>query len=92
MPTLRRLFRSKDPDALKYNIRTISDEILEKHHAPKVEPTPVSTPVNTPVEPPKPAIPVIGKQITSNTVGNTAQTLKTRADWNRYLQEHPKGI
>ena len=92
MPTLRRLFRSKDPDALKYNIRTISDEILEKHHAPKVEPAPVSTPVNTPVEPPKPAIPVIGKQITSNTVGNTAQTLKTRADWNRYLQEHPKGI
>lgn len=92
MPTLRRLFRSKDPDALKYNIRTISDEILEKHHAPKVEPAPVSTAVNTPVEPPKPAIPVIGKQITSNTVGNTAQTLKTRADWNRYLQEHPKGI
>lgn len=92
MPTLRRLFRSKDPDALKYNIRTISDEILEKHHAPKVEPAPVSTPVNTPAEPPKPAIPVIGKQITSNTVGNTAQTLKTRADWNRYLEEHPKGI
>lgn len=92
MPTLRRLFRSKDPDALKYNIRTISDEILEKYHAPKVEPAPVSTAVNTPVEPPKPAIPVIGKQITSNTVGNTAQTLKTRADWNRYLQEHPKGI
>ena len=90
MPTLRRLFRSKDPDALKYNIRTISDEILEKHHAPKVEPPKVETPPA--VEPPKPAIPVIGKQITSNTVGNTAQTLKTRADWNRYLQEHPKGI
>lgn len=90
MPTLRRLFRSKDPDALKYNIRTISDEILEKHHAPKVEPPKVQTPPA--VEPPKPAIPVIGKQITSNTVGNTAQTLKTRADWNRYLQEHPKGI
>lgn len=96
MPTLRRLFRSKDPDALKYNIRAISDEILEKHHAPKVEPAPVNTPVNTAVppaveEPEKKAIPVIGKQISSqNNVANNGSLLKDINSINTYLAKHKR--
>lgn len=76
------VFRSRDPDIMKYNMAAVSDKILDEYYAPKAPAAPAAPP----------APPIIGKQITSNTVGNTAQTLKTRADWNRYLQEHPKGI
>ena len=92
MPTLRRLFRSRDPEALKYNVRVIADEILEKHHAPKVETpanTAVNTVANTAVEPPKPAIPVIGKQISSQ--GNSSSSgslLKDYSSINHYLATH----
>lgn len=96
MPTLRRLFRSKDPDALKYNVRVIADEILEKHHAPKAEPTAANTAVNTAAntaveEPEKKAIPVIGKQISSqNNVANNGSLLKDINSINTYLAKHKR--
>ena len=90
MDTLRRLFRSKDPDALKYNVRVIADEILEKHHAPKVETPKVETPaVETPAPAAKPTIPVIGKQISSQ--GNSSSSgslLKDYSSINHYLATH----
>lgn len=93
MPTLRRLFRSRDPEALKYNVRVIADEILEKHHAPKVETPKVEAKAETPavetVPAAKPAIPVIGKQISSQ--GNSSSSgslLKDYSSINHYLATH----
>ena len=83
MDVLRKLFRSKDPDALKYNVRVIADEILEKHHAPKVETKPAEPEV-------KPAIPVIGKQISSNSNVSDANSslLRDMNSMNAYLAKH----
>lgn len=80
--TLRRLFRSRDPEALKYNVRVIADEILEKHHAP-------ATAVQ-PAVPEKKVIPVIGKQISSQSNTNSANASLVK-DWgsiNAYLAKH----
>ena len=82
MDTLRRLFRSKDPDTLKHNIEKISGEILDKVHTKPQE-------VPQPVEPKK-ALPVIGKQITNQTT-TVEPTVKDRQYWNNYLRNHPHG-
>ena len=82
MDTLRRLFRSKDPDTLKHNIEKISGEILDKVH---VKPQEVPQPVE-----PKKALPVIGKQITNQTT-TVEPTVKDRQYWNNYLRNHPHG-
>lgn len=87
MDTLRRLFRSRDPEALKYNVRVISDQILENYHAPK--PAPVA-PAQPAAQETKPNIPVIGKQIT-NTSSTSTPTVPDTNYWNRYLKEHPRG-
>ena len=75
---LARVFRSSDPDSLKRNIAVVADEILEKRYkqVPQVQP-----------ETNKPALPVIGKQITNNTTTVTP-TVKDRNYWNRWLTEH----
>lgn len=83
--TLRRLFRSRDPEALKYNVRVIADEILEKHHAAPSQNTVPQTDV---VE--KKSIPVIGKQISSQSNTNSANASLVK-DWgsiNAYLAKH----
>lgn len=83
--TLRRLFRSRDPEALKYNVRVIADEILEKHHAAPSQNTVPQTDV---VE--KKSIPVIGKQISSQSNTNSANASLVK-DWNSinaYLAKH----
>lgn len=78
---LSRVFRSTDPDSLKRNIATVADEILESHYHP----------VQTQVQPEsKPAIPVIGKQITNNTT-TVEPKVKDRNWWNNYLKDHPRG-
>ena len=86
MDTLRRLFRSKDPDTLKHNIEKISGEILDKAHTVA---TPKEVPQPAPVEPKK-ALPVIGKQITNQTT-TVEPTVKDRQYWNNYLRNHPHG-
>ena len=87
MDTLRRLFRSKDPDTLKHNIEKISGEILDKAHT-----KPQSVEVPQPPQPvePKKALPVIGKQITTQTT-TVEPTVKDRQYWNNYLRNHPHG-
>jgi len=81
---LARVFRSSDPDSLKRNIAVVADEILEKRYnqVPQVQPETTATPVAA-----KPALPVIGKQITNNTTTVTP-TVKDRNYWNRWLAEH----
>ena len=86
MDTLRRLFRSKDPDTLKHNIEKISGEILDKAHT---KPQSVEVPQPAAVEPKK-ALPVIGKQITNQTT-TVEPTVKDRQYWNNYLRNHPHG-
>ena len=81
---LRRVFRSSDPDSLKRNIALVADEILENYHKP------VQTTQPTQVQESKPAIPVIGKQITNNTT-SVEPTVKDRNYWNNYLKSHPRG-
>jgi len=90
MDTLRKLFRSKDPDALKYNVRVIADQILDKHHAPKTVPQEV--PPTQPVQETKPTIPVIGKQISSQSGGSTqgGSLLKDLNSINTYLAKHKR--
>lgn len=84
-------FRSTDPDALKHNIITVADQILDRHHnknsTPKIAaPEPASA-----VVPPKPKeLPVIGKQI-NNSQAASGPVVKDRNYWNNYLRQHPRG-
>ena len=83
-------FRSTDPDALKRNIATIADQILDKRHN-SIQTTKEEPKVIKKEEPVivKRELPVIGKQI-NNTPG-TANVVHDRNYWNRYLREHPRG-
>lgn len=76
-------FRSTDPDALKKNIASIADQILDRRHKP------ISTPKEEPKVEPKKELPVIGKQI--NSTPGTGNVPHDRNYWNRYLREHPRG-
>lgn len=80
---LQRVFRSTDPDSLKHNIAVVADEILESRYKPQA----ISNP--TPVQETKPAIPVIGKQITNNST-TVIPTVKDRNYWNNYLKNHKR--
>lgn len=87
-------FRSTDPDALKHNIISVADQILDRHHnkqisTPKIKAEQPKSEVNPPV-PTKKELPVIGKQI-NNAQGSTAPTVKDRNYWNNYLRNHPRG-
>lgn len=85
LPLLSRLFRSKDPDALKYNIRVISDEILDEFHKART-PSPTQTEKKVEETPAQPVdqteqkIPVIGRQIKSNSNANGANVSLLK-DW-----------
>ena len=76
---LNSMFRSRDPDIMKYNTAYVADQILNEYYSSKKNPAP----------PAKPAIPVIGKQIQNNNVSEPA--VRDRAYWNNYLTKHPKG-
>lgn len=76
---LGHMFKSKDPDVMKWNTARVADAILEEHYKSKEQPAP----------PAKPAIPVIGKQIQNNNVSEP--TVRDRTYWNNYLTKHPKG-
>lgn len=81
-------FRSTDPDALKRNIASVADQILERHHNKTQEVPKKETPVE-PKQEPKKELPVIGKQI--NSTPGTSNVVHDRNYWNRYLREHPRG-
>lgn len=83
MDSLRKVFRSHDPDILKYNIAQFCEEVLSEKPktTPSVEPAPVETP--------KKEIPIIGKQMTSTQTSEPV--IKDRNYWNSYLTKHPRG-
>lgn len=75
------MFRSTDPDMIKWNTARVADTILNEYYSSK-----------KPAEPPasKPAMPVIGKQITNAgaTTSPHKSILSSRAAMNNYLQTH----
>lgn len=81
---LQRVFRSTDPDALKKNIAIVADEILEKHYAASVQPQTQVQPQSN-----KPALPVIGKQITNNS-STVEPVVKDRNYWVNYSKTHQR--
>jgi hypothetical protein len=81
-------FRSTDPDALKRNIAAIADQIIDKRHNSNSTPKAVEPKVE-PKQETKKELPVIGKQI--NSTPGTANVVRDRNYWNRYLREHPRG-
>lgn len=78
---LQRVFRSTDPDSLKRNIAIVADEILENRNKPQTVTNSI------PVQESKPALPVIGKQITNSTT-TVEPVVKDRNYWNNYLKNH----
>lgn len=84
-------FRSTDPDALKHNIITVADRILDRHHNKNSTPKIAATEPASAVVPPKPKeLPVIGKQI-NNSQAASGPVVKDRNYWNNYLRQHPRG-
>lgn len=84
-------FRSTDPDALKHNIITVADQILDRHHNKNSTPKIAATEPASAVVPPKPKeLPVIGKQI-NNSQAASGPVVKDRNYWNNYLRQHPRG-
>ena len=87
-------FRSTDPDALKHNIITVADQILDRHHnqisTPKAKAEQPKAQVETPKVEVKKELPVMGKQI-NNSQAATGPVVKDRNYWNNYLRQHPRG-
>ncbi len=77
---LGQMFRSRDPDILKFNAARVADQILEEYYNK-------SKPQN--VQPAKPAMPVIGKQITNAGASSPEQVslLDSMASINNYLRK-----
>ena len=90
MESLRYVFRDKDPYELRHNLHVFTKDFLNGKN-------PVSNQQNSkpsegkPEEKPalKPAIPVIGKQVTAN--AKATEPVHDRAYWNNYLRQHPNG-
>lgn len=80
-PYLNRIFRSSDPNSIKRKAAIVVDEILDKYYESKSKAPEINN---------KPAIPVIGKQITNN-VMNVEPNVKDRNYWVKYSKEHPRG-
>ena len=92
MDALRKVFRSHDPDILKYNIAQFCEEVLTSKPVPSQkeinQPQPSVQPTQTPE---KKEMPILGKQMTSTQPTGSENQLKTPADWNDYLRKHPRG-
>lgn len=84
--SLSYVFRDKDPYELRHNLHVFTKEFL----AGKPAETEVKT-NEKPEQPPapKPAIPVIGKQVTAQ--AKPTEPVHDRAYWNDYLRKHPNG-
>lgn len=75
------MFRSTDPDMIKWNTARVADSILNEYYSSK---KPAETPAS------KPAMPVIGKQITNAgaTTSPHQSLTSSMASINKYLQTH----
>lgn len=81
---LATVFRNKDPEEMRYQLRKLTEELL----SPKAKAAPVEKKQEQPPAA-KPALPVIGKQVTAN--GKPSEPVHDRAYWNEYLRQHPHG-
>lgn len=82
---LRKVFQNRDPDEMRYQLRQLTTELLSpKKAAPPATDNKQPTPA-----PAKPALPIVGKQVTAN--GKPSEPVHDRAYWNNYLREHPIG-
>lgn len=88
MDSLRYVFRDKDPVILRYNLHQFTKELLEGKK-PEEKPKDGQPETTPPPEPKKPAMPIIGKQVTAN--GKPTEPVHDRAYWNEYLRKHPHG-
>lgn len=88
MDSLRYVFRDKDPVILRYNLHQFTKELLEGEK-PEEKPKDGQPETTPPPEPKKPAMPIIGKQVTAN--GKPTEPVHDRAYWNDYLRKHPHG-
>ena len=86
MDALRHVFRDKDPYELRHNLHVFTKELLEGKPEEKKED--VKQPEQEQPQP-KPAIPVIGKQVTAQ--AKPTEPVHDRAYWNDYLLKHKHG-
>lgn len=91
MDALRHVFRDKDPVELRHNLHVFTKEFLSGknpvENQQKTNPSDGKPAENKPAA--KPAIPVIGKQVTAN--AKATEPVHDRAYWNNYLRQHPRG-
>lgn len=88
MDSLRYVFRDKDPLMLRINLAAFTKELLDGKAPEKGQET-EKQPEQTKPQERKPAIPVIGKQVTAS--AKPSEPVHDRAYWNNYLREHPNG-
>lgn len=86
MDALRHVFRDKDPYELRHNLHVFTKELLSGKAEEKKED--VKQPEQEQPQP-KPAIPVIGKQVTAQ--AKPTEPVHDRAYWNDYLLKHKNG-
>lgn len=83
------VFRDKDPAILRINLHNFAKDLLDgKKDAPVVEKQTEQSTIQPKPEV-KPAIPVIGKQVTTSSA--PAEPVHDRNYWNNYLRQHPRG-
>lgn len=88
MKALGYVFRDKDPVVLRFNLHQFTKDLLNgKNPVPDAESKPEQE--TTPKPEVKPAIPVIGKQVTTSSTPQ--EPVHDRAYWNNYLRQHPRG-
>lgn len=90
-PYLHRIYRSTDADSIKHNAALVVNEILDAYEAKQKS---VVQPDNSSVaQPTKPAIPVIGKQITNasaSTPSDEGSLVSSMSSINKYLSKHKR--
>lgn len=87
MKALGYVFRDKDPVVLRFNLHQFTKDLLNgKNPVPDAESKPEQ---ETPKPEVKPAIPVIGKQVTTSSTPQ--EPVHDRNYWNNYLRQHPRG-
>ena len=87
---LGRMFRSTDPDILKRNTADIADQIVSEYWNSKKS---ASKPAVEPASKPKPAMPVIGKQLSSSAAGTASEPqslVSSMKSINDYLAKHKR--
>lgn len=90
METLGKVFKDADPTIRRINLHKIAQDIINGKKEPETKPVTETKAVvaeQPKPEPPKPAIPVIGKQVTA--AAKPTEPVHDRAYWNNYLLQHP---